>query len=49
VRPLTPAYQNISIVVSHAVSPPASINPESAEKTIASGIKDALASKGLVP
>jgi multiple sugar transport system substrate-binding protein len=48
-RPLTPAYQNISIVVSHAVSPPASINPESTEKTIASQIKDALESKGLVP
>jgi multiple sugar transport system substrate-binding protein len=49
VRPLTPAYQNISIVISHAVSPPASINPESTEKTMASQIKDALASKGLVP
>jgi ABC-type glycerol-3-phosphate transport system substrate-binding protein len=48
-RPLTPAYQNISIVISHAVSPPASINPESTEKTIASQIEDALDSKGLVP
>jgi hypothetical protein len=36
-------------VISHAVSPPASINPESTEKTMASQIKDALASKGLVP
>jgi multiple sugar transport system substrate-binding protein len=49
VRPLTPAYQNISIVISHAVSPPASINPASTEKTIASQIHDALDSKGLVP
>ena len=48
-RPLTPAYQNISIVISHAVSPPASINPESTEKSMASQIKDALDSKGLVP
>jgi len=49
VRPLTPAYQNISIVISHSVSPPASINPESTEKSMASEIKDALDSKGLVP
>jgi multiple sugar transport system substrate-binding protein len=48
-RPLTPAYQNISIVISHSVSPPASINPESTEKSMASQIKDALDSKGLVP
>jgi multiple sugar transport system substrate-binding protein len=49
VRPKTPAYQNVSIVVSHAVSPPSSINPDSTEKTISSQIKDALASKGLIP
>ena len=28
VRPLTPAYQNVSIVISHAVSPPAAIEPK---------------------
>jgi len=49
IRPLTPAYQNISIVISHAVSPPASINPQSTEKKMFDQIKDALASKGLVP
>lgn len=49
VRPLTAAYQNLSIVVSHAVSPPAGINPKSTEKKMASQIKDALVSKGLVP
>jgi len=49
VRPLTPAYQNLSIVISHAVSPPAGINPESTEKSMASDLKDALDSKGLVP
>jgi ABC-type glycerol-3-phosphate transport system substrate-binding protein len=49
VRPKTPAYQNVSIVISHTVSPPNSINPSSAEKTISSQIKDALASKGLIP
>jgi ABC-type glycerol-3-phosphate transport system substrate-binding protein len=49
VRPKTPAYQNISIVVSHTVSPPNGIDPKNAEKKISSQIKDALASKGLIP
>lgn len=49
VRPLTPFYQNLSIVISHAVSPPASINPESTEQTMVTQLKDALESKGLVP
>ena len=49
VRPLTPAYQNLSIVISHAVSPPASIKPQSTETKMASQLKDALVSKGLVP
>jgi len=49
VRPLTPAYQNLSIVISHAVSPPAGINPESTEKSMASDLKDALNSKGVIP
>jgi multiple sugar transport system substrate-binding protein len=49
VRPQTPAYQSISIVISHLVSPPAAINPASTEKTMASQINDALQSKGLIP
>ena len=49
VRPKTPAYQNVSIVISHALSPPSSINPSKTLKTISSQIKDALASKGLIP
>jgi len=49
VRPQTPAYQNLSIVISHAVSPPSSINPTETAKKITDQIKDALASKGLVP
>ena len=49
VRPKTPAYQNISIVISHSVSPPNSISPSSTLKTINGQIKDALASKGLIP
>ena len=49
VRPKTPAYQNVSIVISHNVSPPSSINPTSTANTITSQLKDALASKGLIP
>jgi multiple sugar transport system substrate-binding protein len=49
VRPQTPAYQNVSIVISHAVSPPSKIKPESTVNTINSQIKDALADKGLIP
>ena len=49
VRPKTPAYQNVSIVISHAVSPPSGINPNATLSQINSGIKNALADKGLVP
>jgi multiple sugar transport system substrate-binding protein len=49
VRPKTPAYQNLSIVISHAVSPASSINPASTLKSMTSQLKDALQSKGLIP
>ncbi|MBV9381376.1 MAG: extracellular solute-binding protein, partial [Streptosporangiaceae bacterium] len=49
VRPKTPYYQNVSIVISHAVSPSASINPGSTLGQITGGINNALADKGLVP
>ena len=49
VRPLTPAYQNLSIVISHAVSPPSSIKPQSTAKQMAGDLDDALVSKGLIP
>jgi multiple sugar transport system substrate-binding protein len=49
VRPKTPAYQSLSVAISHAVSPPRGINPQSTEKSLVSGLKDALASKGLIP
>ena len=49
VRPKTPAYQIVSIAISHAVSPPGSINPAATEKTMATQINNALQSKGLVP
>ena len=49
VRPKTPAYQNLSIVIAHAVSPPSKINPEKTERAMVGDLRDALASKGLVP
>jgi multiple sugar transport system substrate-binding protein len=49
VRPKTPAYQSLSIVISHLVSPPNKINPASTGKTMTSQLNDALQSKGLVP
>ncbi len=49
VRPKTPAYQNLSIVISHAISPPSKINPASTEKSMTSQLKNALQSKGLIP
>jgi multiple sugar transport system substrate-binding protein len=49
VRPETPAYQNVSIVISHAVSPPAGISPAATLTQINGGIDNALADKGLIP
>jgi multiple sugar transport system substrate-binding protein len=49
VRPKTPAYQSLSIAISHLVSPPRSINPASTVKSMTSQLNDALQSKGLIP
>jgi trehalose/maltose transport system substrate-binding protein len=49
VRPKTPAYQNISIVISHLVSPPAGIDPVPTEQTMRTQINEALLSEGLIP
>lgn len=48
-RPQTPAYQNVSIAISHTLSPPASIKPESTIAELRGQIEDALGSKGLIP
>ncbi len=48
-RPKTPAYQSVSIVISHLVSPPRNIDPPSTLATMKSQISDALNSKGLIP
>jgi multiple sugar transport system substrate-binding protein len=49
VRPKTPAYQSVSIAISHAISPVNKINPSKTLKSLTSQISDALQSKGLVP
>jgi multiple sugar transport system substrate-binding protein len=49
VRPKTPAYQTVSIVISHHVSPPAGISPAGTEQAMVSEINNALASKGVIP
>jgi multiple sugar transport system substrate-binding protein len=48
-RPLSPAYQNISTVMSATLSPPASIKPEQTAKELRGSIQDALESKGVLP
>jgi multiple sugar transport system substrate-binding protein len=49
VRPMTPAYQNVSIAVSHTLSPPSAIKPESSVNTIKEQIDQALRSEGVIP
>jgi multiple sugar transport system substrate-binding protein len=49
VRAKTPAYQIVSIDISHLVSPPGSINPSSTEKQMSTQLNNALQSKGLIP
>ncbi|MFF5082835.1 ABC transporter substrate-binding protein [Actinoplanes sp. NPDC000266] len=48
-RPRTPAYQNLSTVVSAELSPPASIDPDRTGAELKSSIQDALESKGVLP
>ncbi|MFB7471646.1 ABC transporter substrate-binding protein [Kitasatospora sp. NPDC056184] len=49
VRPQTPAYQNVSIAVAHALSPPSAVDPERTVADLSGQIRDALGSKGLIP
>ena len=49
VRPQTPAYQSVSIVISHHVSPPAGIDPPATEQAMAGEINKALESKLVIP
>jgi multiple sugar transport system substrate-binding protein len=49
VRPKTPAYQVLSIAISHLISPPAGINPTATEQQMATQANNALQGKGLIP
>jgi multiple sugar transport system substrate-binding protein len=49
VRPQTPAYQSVSIVISHHVSPPGGIDPPSTQSAMAAEINNAIQSKGVIP
>jgi multiple sugar transport system substrate-binding protein len=49
VRPRTPAYQNVSTVISTILSPPASIDPKATADRLRSELQDALDSKGVLP
>ena len=49
VRPLTPAYQNLSTVISKVISPPSEIDPAAAAQELRDRLNDALASKGIIP
>jgi len=48
-RPLTPAYQNVSTVLSATLSPPADIRPDRDAGALRGAIQDALESKGVLP
>ncbi len=48
-RPLTPAYQNVSTMLSATLSPPADISPEETARELRKSLQDALESKGVLP
>ncbi|WP_433268664.1 ABC transporter substrate-binding protein [Actinosynnema sp. CS-041913] len=49
VRPRTPAYQNVSTVISTILSPPADIDPRPTADRLRAELQDALDSKGVLP
>jgi len=49
VRPLTPAYQNASTVMSKILSPPSDIDPQATAAKLRDQLNDALQSKGVIP
>lgn len=49
VRPLTPAYQNLSTVMSKVLSPPSEIDPQRTADELRDQLTDALDSKGVIP
>ncbi|MFD8494334.1 ABC transporter substrate-binding protein [Amycolatopsis sp. NPDC059657] len=49
VRPLTPAYQNASTLMSKILSPPSDIDPQATADKLRAQLGDALNSKGVIP
>ncbi|MBC6450373.1 ABC transporter substrate-binding protein [Actinokineospora xionganensis] len=49
VRPLTPAYQTVSTLISTILSPPSSIDPPATADRLRKELQDALDSKGVLP
>jgi multiple sugar transport system substrate-binding protein len=49
VRPLTPAYQNLSTVISEVLSPPSRIDPQATAAELRERLTDALASRDIIP
>jgi trehalose/maltose transport system substrate-binding protein len=49
VRPLTPAYQSVSLQIAYSISPPSTIDPKADLAVLKTRIQDAIDSKGLVP
>ncbi|MER7117268.1 ABC transporter substrate-binding protein [Saccharomonospora azurea] len=49
VRPLTPAYQNLSIVMAKILSPPSAIDPQATAERLRDQLDEALSSKGVIP
>jgi multiple sugar transport system substrate-binding protein len=48
-RPLTPAYQSVSLQIAYSISPPSTIDPKTDLATLKGRIQDAIDSRGLVP
>ncbi|RLK54653.1 ABC transporter substrate-binding protein [Actinokineospora cianjurensis] len=49
VRPITPAYQNVSTLISTILSPPSDIDPVKTAERLRTELQDALDSKGVLP
>lgn len=49
VRPLTPAYQNLSTVMAKVLSPPSEIDPQRTAERLREELSAALDSKGVIP
>ncbi|WP_019816599.1 ABC transporter substrate-binding protein [Saccharomonospora saliphila] len=49
VRPATPAYQTLSIVMAEVLSPPSDIDPQRTAQELRSQLEEALTSKGVIP